>query len=210
MEQSVRREVQQSVPPKGFRPLHEQADEELITAFQSGNEAAFMVLVGRYKDPLTNFAYRFLGDRDECDDVVQETFIRLHRNRHSYRPVARFSTWLYTITTNLAKTALRRRRRKDLMSFWRQEGDSQAIRDIPDEREGPDQAAEASLRQIRIENALAALPAKYREIVVLRDIQELSYEEIVEITGMNMGTVKSRLNRARSKLREMLHDIWNE
>src|SRR5689334_21662305 len=88
-----------------------QSDEELIALFQDGDESAFSILVGRYKDALVNFAFRFMGDYDEADDVAQETFVRVYRNKLAYRPVAKFSTWLYTIASNLSKTALRRRKR---------------------------------------------------------------------------------------------------
>ena len=85
------------------------SDEELIRRFQEGDLYAFDLIVRRYKDQLLNFAYRFLGNFEEAEDVVQETFLRLYRNKKAYRQIAKFSTWLYTITSNLAKTELRRR-----------------------------------------------------------------------------------------------------
>lgn len=193
------------------KPLATQSDEELIAEFQAGNEAAFNLLVGRFKDPLTNFVFRFIGDWDECNDVVQETFIRLYRNKHSYRPVARFSTWLYTIATNLAKTQLRRRKRRAILFFGgKSEDGSEPLFDVPDEKSRTDSLVESSLTEDRIQQALNRLSAKYREVVVMRDVQELTYEEIAEITGMKIGTVKSRINRGRSQLQEMLKDIWDD
>ncbi len=187
-----------------------ETDEKLIAAFQGGREAAFNILVGRYKDQLINFVYRYLGDYDEADDVVQETFIRLFRNKDSYRPVAKFSTWLYTIAANLAKTQLRRRKRRALFSLSKSAPDDHVARDIPDTRYRADADAEASLKQEIIQKALDSIPPKYREVVVLCDIQELAYEEICRITGLNMGTVKSRLNRARAQLRELLKSLTEE
>src|SRR5215510_583008 len=99
------------------RSLGDLTDEELIAEFQHDNEAAFTELVQRFKDPLTNFAYRFLGDWDDCYDVVQETFIRVYRRRHSYKPIAKFSTWIYTIASNLAKSQLRRKKFNSLFRF---------------------------------------------------------------------------------------------
>jgi RNA polymerase sigma-70 factor (ECF subfamily) len=184
-----------------------ETDEELILQFQQGAERAFNLLVGRYKDPLMNFVYRFLGDYDEADDVVQETFVRLWRSKHTYRPVAKFSTWLYTIAANLARTQLSRRRRHAFFSLSRPRGEEGAPAEIPDTRYAADAAAESSLTSGLIEDALKKLPPKYREVVILCDIQELSYEEICRVTGANIGTVKSRLSRGRTRLQELLKDI---
>lgn len=192
--------------------LADRSDEELIAAYQQGLEEAFDVLVSRFKDPLTNFVYRFLGDFDECDDVVQETFVRVFRNKHLYKPQAKFSTWIYTIAANLAKTRLRQQERRRTLSFspmWRKE-DDQRDYDIPDTRYAADRDAESALTNERIQKALNAISAKYREVVILRDIQELSYEEIVEVTGLKIGTVKSRINRGRAMLQKLLKDVFEE
>jgi len=195
---------------RAHTPPASETDEELILQFQQGAERAFNLLVGRYKDPLTNFVYRFLGDYDEADDVVQETFIRLSRSKLAYRPVAKFSTWLYTIAANLARTQLSRRKRHSFFSLSRPRGDEGAPAEIPDTRYAADSMAESTLTSGLIEDALNKLPAKYREVVILCDIQELSYEEICLITGANMGTVKSRLSRGRSRLQELLKGIARE
>jgi RNA polymerase sigma-70 factor (ECF subfamily) len=185
-----------------------QTDEELIAAFQQGREEAFNILVGRYKHPLINYAYRYLGDYDEADDVVQEAFVRVFRNKHAYQPIAKFSTWLYTITTNLAKTQLRRRKRRIILSITGRGGDREDKDfEIPDSRYAADTQAESSLKHALIQKALAEINPKYREVVVLCDIQEMSYEEICSITGLNIGTVKSRLNRGRTKLQKLLKEI---
>jgi RNA polymerase sigma-70 factor (ECF subfamily) len=193
------------------KTLSELTDEELIAEFQEENEAAFTLLVGRFKDPLTNFVFRFIGDWDDCNDIVQETFIRVYRSKHSYKPVAKFSTWVYTIATNLAKTQLRRKKLRSVVTFWGK-GDSEreVLSDIPDEGSQTDALVETSIREQRIQKALDALPAKYKEVVVLRDIQELSYEEIAAISGLKIGTVKSRINRGRTHLQKMLKDLWND
>lgn len=192
-------------------PLSQQSDEQLIAEFQKDNEAAFVILVDRYKDPLTNFVFRFLGTWDDCNDVVQETLVRVYRNKHSYRPVARFSTWVYTIATNLAKTQLRRRKLRGIITFsaWSKD-ESDPPLEFTDENARTDQRVDSSIKEEIIQNALNALPAKYREVIVLRDVQELSYEEVAAITGLNIGTVKSRINRARTQLQVMLKDLWND
>lgn len=185
-----------------------ETDEELIARFQNGQEAAFNLLVGRYKDQLINFVYRYLGDYDEADDVVQETFVRLFRHKSSYKPVAKFSTWLYTIASNLAKTQLRRRKRWATFSLSKRRAEQDdADREIPDATYAADAGADSALKQEIIQKALDSISPKYREVVILSDIQELAYEEICKVTGLNIGTVKSRLNRARAKLRGLLKQL---
>lgn len=176
--------------------------------FQAGHEAAFDELVRRYKDPLMNFAYRYLGDEAEADDVVQEVFVRVYRKRHTYRPVARFSTWIYTIAKNLSKTELRRRRRHAIFSLSpRNPATGERERELSDSRYSADTDAERASDAEFIQRALDALNPKYREVIVLSDIQELTYEEIAGITGLNIGTVKSRLNRGRTKLQRLLRNM---
>ena len=97
--------------------ISELSDEKLVQKFQQGNLYAYDLIVRRYKDQLLNFAFRFLGNLEEAEDVVQDTFLRLYKNRHAYREIAKFSTWLYTITGNLAKTELRKRKRRKLVSI---------------------------------------------------------------------------------------------
>lgn len=186
-------------------------DEALIEAFQQGNADAFTALVRRYKDKLMNYLFRYLGDYDEADDVAQETFMRVYCKKDAYKPVAKFSTWLYTIATNLAKTQLQRRKRFVLFPFkGNPEEDDERRSEIPDTRYPADAEAERALREEMIQRALNSISPKYREIVVLCDIQELSYDEICMITGLNIGTVKSRLNRGRAKLHVLLRDLKDE
>src|SRR6266581_7915859 len=155
--------------------VDERSDEALIAAFQEGETEAFNVLVGRYKDQLMNFVFRYLGDYDEADDVVQETFVRVFRNKHAYRPLAKFATWIYTIATNLAKSQLRRRQRRAFFSLnRRRESDFVGDYDIPDNASATDRLAASSLNQAIIQHSLSSIPAKYREVVVLRDVQDLS------------------------------------
>lgn len=196
----------------GHKLLEDQTDEELIAAFQQGSVGAFNLIVARYKNPLTNFVYRFVGDLDECDDIVQETFIRVFRNKHAYMPRAKFSTWIYTIASNLAKSRLRQRDRHrifSLSSLWSSEEGEREM-EIPDSRYAADRDAESRLKFDHIQKALDAISPKYREVVVLRDIQELSYDEIAKVTGLNLGTVKSRIKRGRMMLQTLLKDIFYE
>ena len=189
--------------------LSPMSDEDLMSQFQAGTVEAFDILVSRYKDPLTNYIYRFLGDMKECEDLLQETFLRVYRNRHSYRRIARFSTWLYTIAGNLARSEYRKRKRRRISSLQSvNKNDEEYEMEVPDETFSPDKDTESSIQDFYIQDALTKIPEEFREVVVLRDVQQLSYEEIAEITGLPMGTVKSRINRGRTKLQILLKDIY--
>ena len=190
--------------------LRELSDEELILEFQKNNtEDAFNILVQRYKNPLTNYVFRFLGDYEACADVVQETMIKVYRYKDTYSSVAKFSTWVYTIAGNLARTEYRRQRRRNIFSIS-DYGEEHKPYDLPDESYRPDVATDSGIKDEIIQNALLKVKEAYREAVVLRDVQGLSYEEIAEILGVNEGTVKSRINRGRAQLQELLKDIYKE
>lgn len=192
-----------------YQILTQMCDEDLMLQFQKGTIEAFDILVNRYKDPLTSYIYRFLGDVRECEDLLQETFLRVYRNRHSYRRIAKYSTWLYTIAGNLARSEYRKRKRRKLFSLQSINREDEAYEvEIPDETFSPDRHTENTLQDHYIQEALKQLPEEFREVVVLRDVQQLAYEEIAQITGLPMGTVKSRINRGRTKLQRLLKDIY--
>ncbi|MDT3695143.1 MAG: sigma-70 family RNA polymerase sigma factor [Ignavibacterium sp.] len=192
------------------RNFNDLSDEELILEFQSsGNEKAFEILVSRFKNPLINFVYRFLGDYDSCVDVVQDTFIKVYRYKDNYSSLAKFSTWIYTIAGNLARTEYQRKRRRNFFSI-NSYGDEQKTFDIPDEAYRPDIQTDMKIKSEIIQKALLKVRDTYREAVILRDIQELSYEEIAEIMQIEIGTVKSRINRGRSELQKYLKDIYKD
>lgn len=178
-------------------------DEELIARFQNGDAYAFDLLVKRYKDPLLNFIYRFIGDLVESEDIVQETFYRVYKNKHYYKEVAKFSTWIYTIAGNLAKTELRKRRRRKVFSIHKESPIDKEL-ELPDLKSDPEKEVNTIVTEKIIHKAIGNLPQKFRQVIVLRDIQGFSYEEISSIIKVPLGTVKSRVNRARLKLQEDL------
>jgi RNA polymerase sigma-70 factor (ECF subfamily) len=182
------------------------SDEELIAQFQNGDLYAFDIIVQRYKDQLLNFAYRFLGNYEEAEDVVQETFLRLYRNRHAYRQIAKFSTWLYTITSNLSKTELRKRKRRKLVSISDLGYDEKEY-ELEDSHADTERDVDSVLKEEIIQKAIEELPPRFRQVVILRDIKGLSYEEVGKILKIPLGTVKSRVNRARLKLQSKLQTI---
>ncbi|MBN2365670.1 MAG: sigma-70 family RNA polymerase sigma factor [Calditrichaeota bacterium] len=183
------------------------SDEQLIARFQLGDVQAYDILVRRYKDQLLNFVYRFVGNRTDAEDIVQETFLRVYKNKHMYKEIAKFSTWVYTIAGNLAKTELRRRKRHKIFSvsnFVNEERDY----DIPDKSHSPEKKVDSTIQEDIIQKAIEKLPSKFREVIILRDIQGFAYEEISQILDIPLGTVKSRVNRGRLKLQEDLKFLY--
>src|SRR5215208_2780490 len=182
-------------------------DSAVVTAFLGGEERAFQELVERYQTRLLNFVYRTIGDREKAEDLVQEVFIRVHRHLHRFDRSKKFSTWIYTIASNLAKNELRNRSRNQLVLFqtikknWEDEDRPLQFEDTtarPD-----DLYRKRHLREL-VAETVAKLPAHHREVFVLRELEGKSYEEIAEITDCNLGTVKSRLNRARNAFAEII------
>lgn len=192
------------------RKLSDLTDEQLIKEFQDHNTIeAYNLLVKRFKDPLMNFVFRFVGDKDVCTDIVQDTMIKFYINKDSYKSFAKFSTWIYTIAANLAKNELKRRKRRVIYSL--NNDDEDMTIQIEDKKFlAPDRYADAEIKNKIIQNALLKVKPVYREVVILRDIQGLSYEEIAEITDLSIGTVKSRINRGRSQLQKLLKHIYKE
>lgn len=177
------------------------SDEELMVSLGKGNPLCLEVLVERYKLKIINFVYRMVGDLDQAEDIAQEVFIRVYRHRERYQPIAKFSTWLYTIAANLAKSELRRRSIFNPISLTRLKGER-----LSSIKKGPDKALlEKELGQ-KIQEGIEKLKPKYRVPLILRDIEGLSYAEISQIVDCPLGTVKSRINRARLQLRERLDD----
>jgi len=181
-------------------------DEELILQFQQGNENAFVELVDRYKNKLINFTFNYLGDRDLAEDIVQETMLKLYEKRHYYKPIAKFSTWIYTIARNQANTELRKRKRRNI-SFLSQM--TKNGKDFDLDSKAPDLIDEFHNTYLaqRINKAIQLLPEHFREVIVLRDIQGLTYEDIGSVMDAPLGTIKSRINRARIQLQAELHDL---
>ncbi len=189
--------------------LLQMSDEDLMSQFQAGTVEAFNILIDRFSERLMHFLYGFSKDTKLCEDLLQETFVRVYRNRHAYQRIAKFSTWLYTIAGNLARSEYRKRKRRRLFSINAVSRDQEEYEfSLPDETYLPDRHAESTFQSKYIQEALSQIRPEFREVVVLRDIQQLSYDEIAEITGLPMGTVKSRINRGRRKLQGLLKDIY--
>ena len=189
--------------PAGERTLELRAadDSAVVAAFLSGEARCFDELMRRYQDRLTNFVFRMIGDRGRSEDLVQETFVRVYRHLHRFQQDKKFSTWIYTIASNLAKNELRNRSRNPLVLFqqikasW--DADHRPL-EWEDNTYRPDDLFRKRHLREQVEKAVEKLPTHHREVFVLRELEGKTYEEIAEITGVNLGTVKSRLNRARN------------
>lgn len=187
-------------------------DREFIEGFLKGEEACFDKIVLKYKGVVFNFCFRMLGDYEEALDVSQDIFIKVYGSLKNFRHEARFSTYLYRIVVNFCKNrlkAMQRSRKKRAFSLddpvKTEEGEIK--RDIADGNPGPREILDSKEDKGAVEEAVNSLNGEHREIIILREIEGLSYEDIADILKLDMGTVKSRLNRARVSLKEKLEGI---
>jgi len=200
----------QTVQPLRRAELQTLDDNGLVTAYLNGASLAFDVLVERYQTRLLNFVYRTVNDRERAEDLVQEVFVRVHRHLARFDQSKKFSTWIYTIASNLAKNELRNRARNPLVLFqtmtsgWE---DEDRPLEFEDTAARPDDAFDRRHLRELVDAAVRRLPAHHRQVFVLRELDGRSYEEIAEMTNCNLGTVKSRLNRARAAFAEIIAPV---
>lgn len=195
--------------PLSSEGAEQDRDRADVVAYLSGNREALDALVLRHKDRIYNLCHRLLGDPGEAEECAQETFVKVFRSLKGFRLESRFSTWLYTIAVNTC----RNRRGSAEFRFWRKvlrlspdpdDEESPAVFDIEDASPSPLDLLAESERDSLLRAAIDSLPHDQRTVIVLRHIEELSYEEIQAITGYNSGTLKSKLARARMLLHKKL------
>lgn len=190
-------------------------DRMLVDRFKSGDEAAFNEMVSRYWDRIYTMVNQLLRNSQDAEEVTQDAFIRAHRGLANFRGEAAFSTWLYQIATNLARNRYWywwRRKRDHSISFDQpvsSENETTLAELIPAEVETPGDATVTQEFVNRIAAGMENLNAKHREILILRNVKNLSYEEIAEILSISVGTVKSRIARAREALRSQLGEDFS-
>lgn len=177
------------------------SDEKLILRFQEGDINAYNELVKRYKDRLLNFIFRYFNNREQAEDVVQDTLIKLYTHASYYKNIAKFSTWIFTIAKNNALTELRKNKRKQTDSLWTDDG---KVIDINSNDQTLDRRVQNEIAVDQLNKFLDEIPENFRMAVVLRDFQELSYDEISKILEIPIGTIKSRINRGRIQLAEKM------
>jgi RNA polymerase sigma-70 factor, ECF subfamily len=209
---NTKRKTDAVVTPRALerRALHEFDDGRLVLEHLAGDPQAFGTLVDRYQTRLLNFINRTIGDRERAEDLVQEVFIRVFRHLHRFDQTKKFSTWIYTIASNLAKNELRNRSRNPLVLFqtikkhW--EADHRPLQ-FEDATARPDDLYRKRYLKEAVDQCVDQLPTHHRAVFVLRELEGKSYAEIAEITGCNLGTVKSRLNRARNSFAQLIEPL---
>jgi RNA polymerase sigma-70 factor (ECF subfamily) len=178
------------------------SDVELIAKAIGGREDGFEELVRRYQRPITNYVFRMLNDYDASLDVTQEVFIKVYNSLERYSSEYKFSTWVYRIAHNAAIDYIRRRSPNE-QSIETENKDGAYQLQLESTQPNPEQERERSEWRAEIETVVKCLPSVYRELILLRHAQDLSYDEIAEITNLPLGTVKNRLFRAREMMREI-------
>jgi RNA polymerase sigma-70 factor (ECF subfamily) len=192
-------------PPAARTDLRDVRDEDLIVQVQNGQRRAYDELVSRYKGRLFSFILRMVKDPTLAEELTQETLIRVYIHAEKYREIARFSTWVFTIATNLVRNKMRQRsRRPRLVSLNPAPEDDEMPVDPPDRSADPSESIQRDELERIMAEAASRVPEKYRIPFLLREVEQLSYEEIQQVTGLKLGTVRSRINRARNRFRQLI------
>lgn len=180
------------------------SETDLIIQAQAGDRRSFDQLVARAYPLVFNTAYRILGDYDLASDATQTAFVRAYRSLRSFRRSSSFTTWLYRIVSNVCLDIVRRQKRQAQSLTLQSEDEQFTEREIPDDRAQPEQTALETELQAAVHRALGQLTPEHRMVLVLYDLAGFSYEEIAAMLSLPLGTVKSRLNRARLALRDQM------
>ncbi len=186
------------------------SDNELIERIKEGDQSAFDILVDRHSGRAYQIAYGVLGNKEDAEEVAQDVFVRVHRALNKFRGDAEFTTWMYRIAMNLARNKYRWNKSRgsqksiSIDAPINQAEPSGKTLDLPSERMRPDEEAHVEEFKQNVQEEIENLPPLYREALVLRNVEELSYEEIASILGCKLGTIKSRIARAREELRKRL------
>ena len=185
-------------------------DIELVNRFKKGEDEIFAELVKRYQKKVYNTTYRMLGNKEDASDLAQESFLKVYKNLHRFQGRSSFSTWLFKITANLCRDELRKRQR-DLdtssLSKTLELNEGEVEPQIADDTFNPEKISLNQEMRFKIQEVINRLPLKQKEVIVLREIQGFTYEKIAEILDIALGTVKSRISRARRKMKDSLHQI---
>lgn len=182
--------------------LRGHTDAELVSATIGGGESGFEELVRRYQRPIVSYVFRMLGDYESALDVTQEVFIKVFNSLDRYSAEYKFSTWLYRIAHNAAIDHMRRNS-QNTQSIETENAEGTYELQIESSLPSPETERERSEWRTEIETVVKCLPAAYRDLILLRHSNDLSYDEIASITGLPLGTVKNRLFRAREMMREI-------
>jgi RNA polymerase sigma-70 factor (ECF subfamily) len=190
----------------------ERSSEDLMARIAKGDEDAFEILVNRHQTSILNLIYRFIGDKAQAKDLAQEVFLRVWQAAKSYKPEAKFTTWIYRITANLCFNELKSSRRKKWLQFLRSNEDREVRteEDVADGSPSPEDLFLAKERSRQISEALQSLPDNQRMALILKRYDGLSYNEIAGILNCSVSAVESLIIRARRNLQEKLKNFKND
>lgn len=196
---------------KDYKEWNNKSDEELMHLLQQGERDVMILLMRRYKERIITFIFRYVGVYETAVDVAQEVFVRVFRFCNTFTGNDKFSNWIFTIAANLARSEFSKAltRPKLTLDANYEDGDEERAQ-IIDESYMPDSRVDSSIAAQIIQKALMSLPPNHRMMVIMRDVQELSYDEIAMIEGIEVGTVKSRINRGRLQLQVLLRSLYDE
>ena len=179
-------------------------EQELIQAAQTGDQSAFGTLVQQHQTMVYHLALRMVGNAEDAADLTQEVFLSAWRSLSRFQEQSSFGTWIYRMATNASIDFLRREKRRQVLSMTMEEDSEERQAQVPDERYSPHRLLEQKEARQAVADALAALSPEHRQVLVLREMEGLSYQEIGQLLGLEEGTVKSRIARARLALRDFL------
>jgi len=182
----------------------ETTEQELLLRAQKNDIEAFESLISPYTNQLLNHAFRILKNREDAEDALQDTYLKTYNSIKKFEGVSSFKTWLYKILTNACLDKLRKQKRETTTSLYTTDEDGEHEINVADETYSPEISAQKSAANAALKKALDTLSEEHRIAIIMRDIDGLTYDEIAEATETNVGTVKSRINRARSQLKKIL------
>ncbi|MBP3633017.1 MAG: sigma-70 family RNA polymerase sigma factor [Oscillospiraceae bacterium] len=183
-------------------------EKSIIDQVLQGNDEAFAELVKAYEDKVYNLCLRMCSDREDARDLAQEAFVKAWRGLRFYKQESAFSTWLFRLTTNVCIDYLRQKKRRSAVSLTT---DDELLQlDVPDPSPTPEEQVQQTMARQTVASAMEQLEEEFRTVLTLRVVEELSYEEIAEILDLKVGTVKSRLARAREKIKKILLKSGND
>lgn len=180
------------------------SDQDLIKRCRKGDREAFNTLVQTYQKQVFNIAYGMLSNYEDASDATQEIFVKIYKSIETFRGQSSFTTWMYRICANVCNDFLRKRQRRALTVSINQDDEDGYVAELESEAPTPEEHLELTERQKAVRNAIGELRSEYKEIIIYSDMNEMSYDEISSILKCPVGTVKSRLNRARNALKKKL------
>ncbi len=183
------------------------ADTELMLRLQAGDDTALNRLMTGWQTPLVRFIYRYIGNQEEALDLAQETFVRVYQARHTYRPKTKFSSWLFTIASNLCRNYKRWEHRHPTVAMVSEDGETDMADSLPGSEKTPRDTAAHNDMAAKVRAAIQSLPHDLKTVVLLFEYEDLSYEEIAGVLGVSAKAVETRLYRARKLLKELLEGI---